>query len=220
MSDSNETTPATEQEATPQKTEAEESLLGEAPAEGEQKTQADSLLGEKPAEADDAGESPAEPEFDLTPVESEKLSELVPEGFEADPDALQSFAELVNSAASREDIVRGGLELLAAEQAKSEEALVEEWTKVQNAWREEVRNDPDVGGENFETSLAKARTVIETYAPDAKALKELFATSGAGNSIHMVKFLNAIADALPGDAKPVEGTPQPVTKSQAERLFG
>ena len=196
-----------------------DSLLGETPPEDKAQPPAqDSLLGdEKPAEGE-AGEDA--PTFDLTPIEAEKIGDLVPEGFQADDEALKGFAELVNKAESREDIVKGSLELLAQHQAKSEEALVEAWNEAQNAWRDEVKRDPEIGGEKLEASLAKARTVIEIYSPDAKALKELFAVSGAGNSIHMVRFLNAIADALPGEAKPVQGTSQPVTQSQADKLFG
>jgi len=220
MSSEEETTNEEQQSAETQ-TQAD-SLLGEAPSESEaQQAAQDSLLGDgepkEGGEDDDGEEAPA---FDLTPVEAEKIGDLVPEGFQADDEALKDFAELVNKAESREDIVKGSLELLAQHQAKSEEALVEAWNEAQNAWREEVKRDPEIGGEKLEASLAKARTVIETYSPDAKALKELFAVSGAGNSIHMVRFLNAIADALPGEATPVEGTSQPVTKSQADKLFG
>jgi len=179
--------------------------------EGDPPTEPSSLL-------DDDGEPTP---FGADPVTAEQATAMeLPDGVELNAEQLQPFLDLVNNANSRADIVQGSLNMIAEQQNVAETAISEEWSATQNAWRDEVKADPTHGGEHFEKSLATARTVIETHAEDAKSLKELFTLTGMGNNIHMVRFLNAIAAATPGEAPPVSGNPAPVPASRAEKLFG
>lgn len=170
--------------------------------------------------------TPPEPKVEPEPepaLDAEKLSALLPEGYKIDDALAPKFLETLNGFESREDLAKKMLtfhkEMLDAADAAANSA----WDATQDAWKNEVRADPEFGGTNLDASLATARTLIETYAKDqaeAAAIKDFFTLTGAGNSIHMVRLLNRLAKAIPGEAKPVEGTPQPVNKARAEKLFG
>lgn len=174
-----------------------------------------SLLGESETQA-----AAATPEFDFAEVDLEGLKSFIPEGAEVDEGLATEFLTMINGAKSRADMVKGAVALQEKIQTQAVEAMQTQWQETQNSWREEVKADKEIGGANLEPNLAKALEVVNTYAGDAKAVKELFALSGVGNNIHMVKLLMNIAKAIPGESKPVEGSPAPVEKSRAQRLFG
>lgn len=174
-----------------------------------------SLIGGEP--------KPAEPAFGLEPVEADAFKSLLPEGFEPDEALSTRFLEALNTADSREALAKSMIEIQSDMLKQADEAAAQAWSDTQDAWKDEVRADKEFGGDNLDRSLATARTLIETYAKDqaeATALKDFFALTGVGNSIHMVRLLNRLAAAVPGEAKPVEGTPSPTEKSRADKLFG
>jgi len=82
-----------------------------------------------------------------------------------------------------------------------------------------MQNDATVGGAKLDANLAKAQEVINTYADDPAAMKEFLALTGAGNSIHMLKFLLKVSDALPREGAPVQGNPTTEVKPREQRLF-
>jgi len=169
------------------------------------------------------GDTPPTSTFGAEAITAETVNGLIPEGFEPNTDSLTEFVDMINGAGNRGDIIKGSLELLAAQQASAEEAIVTEWNAVQDAWRAEVAADLTYGGDNQDASLAKALTVVDLYAggtEEAEALKEVFKVTGAGNTLSMVRFLNNIANAVPGEGRPVQGSQTPVAKSRADKLFG
>lgn len=204
MSNETEETTQTESET---ETTTEETTSTEAASE--------SLIGGK-----QEAEAPA---FGLEPVEADAFKSLLPEGFEPDEALSTRFLEALNTADSREALAKSMIEIQSDMLKQADEAAAQAWSDTQDAWKDEVRADKEFGGDNLDRSLATARTLIETYAKDqaeATALKDFFALTGVGNSIHMVRLLNRLAAAVPGEAKPVEGTPSPTEKSRADKLFG
>ena len=167
----------------------------------------------------DKAKAAAGMDFTPDPVPEDNLDDLIPEGVEIeDKDALKSYIDLVNGAKSRAEIVKGTLELLSEYNAKSTEAIVEQWNRTTARWQEEVKSDPEIGGENLDRTLAKAYQVIQTYSPDPKGFEEVMTLTGAGNSIHVIRLLAAIADAVPGEAAPVKGQNTQQPASQVERF--
>lgn len=204
---------------------AEPSLLEESSATPEADPAA-----EPPAEVEDEGSllggepttDPAEgdevPEFGLDEVTGEALN--LPEGWEADPEALAPFLEDINTAGSRQEVAERMLARFAQVQERAQTELASEWSGFQKRMRDEVKAHPEYGGDNMEASLATARELIESYSENAAELKALLSMTGAGNSVHMVAFLNKLAAQLPREGKPVNGTPATTSPSRAERLFG
>lgn len=100
--------------------------------------------------------------------------------------------------------------------AMSEKAVAD-WTKLQETWQEEVRNDPVVGGEKLDANLGKISTLINVHG--SPEVRDIFSQTGAGNNVHMVKFLTNIANAL-GEALPAPAAAPPGgAKSLAQKLY-
>lgn len=180
-----------------------------------------SLLGgnDTQAGAQDTQAGAEAPAFDLAEVNVDALKALLPEGAELNEELSTEFLGIINTSASRADMAKGLIALQSKIQEQSVTAVQEAWNNTTESWATELKTDATIGGEKLEVNLAKARTVIETYADDPKALKELFALTGLGNNVHMAKLLVKLADAIPGESKPVEGAPTQTTKSRADRLF-
>lgn len=97
------------------------------------------------------------------------------------------------------------------------EKAVADWDKLQETWQGEVKADPTVGGDKLEANLGKISTLINTFG--TPEVREIFSQTGAGNNVHMVKFLTKIAAALG------EGTPTPAAvpaggaKTLAQKMY-
>lgn len=156
-------------------------------------------------------------ETKVEPLTVEKL--LVPEGFELQPEMANEFLEILNGDQSPEDRANALLALHSKTLTAASEASSEAWDSMQEEWKNEVKADPDVGGTKLQTTLTNIGKLVDEFGDDQ--LKPLFATTGAGNNIHMIKFLNKIANVLTEGNFFKAGTPggQDDPDAAAKRLF-
>lgn len=162
---------------------------------------------EKPAEV-----TPPEPVVPLT-MESVKL----PEGFEVDPETSSKFLDILNDAkmppAERAQAL---IDLQAGMMTKLSQQAEQVFTEQQTAWQNEVKADSEIGGEKLAPALGQiAKLVVQYGSPE---LKQVFDSTGAGNNIHVIKFLSKIAGDL-GEGGPVSGSPPVTQASLAERMY-
>lgn len=141
----------------------------------------------------------------------------LPEGFTADKELMSKYLGVMNnqelSAAERGQQL---IDLYADVTKAASERISAAFLEMQQQWQDEVLNDKEIGGEKLEPILGKVEKLLVAYG--SPELRQVFAGTGAGNSIHMVRFLAKIADQLS------EGTPLPgaVTNPQvslAEKLY-
>lgn len=203
-------TPSTETSQTSETTETTEQTT-------ETKTETpappDSLLGDNKTAEQPSG-------FGIEEVSLETLDGKLPEGFELVEEDMSKFLDVVNSGTSRADIVEKAVSLLAEREQAAIDAQVSAWNEKMAEWQQEAQEHPEFGRGNFEKNLATARTLVETYAPDPAGLKDLLKVTGIGNSVAMIGFLTKLAEAIPGEGKPVDGTATPAPTSLADKLFG
>lgn len=69
------------------------------------------------------GDTPPTSTFGAEAITAETVNGLIPEGFEPNTDSLTEFVDMINGAGNRGDIIKGSLELLAAQQASAEEEI-------------------------------------------------------------------------------------------------
>lgn len=162
---------------------------------------------------------PEPPVFDIAEASLDVLKAKLPEGVELDEALASEFLTLLNGAKSRTELAEGLMDMQLKVAAQAEEAMTKAWNDTQTAWKKEMEEDPKVGGTQLSANLAKAQEVINTYAENPGAVKELLTLTGAGNSVHMLKLLMAIASAIPGESAPVEGNPTTEVKPREQRLF-
>lgn len=174
-----------------------------------------SLLGGEPA----APPAPDAPAFGDA-LEMEAFKELLPEGTELDEELAGPFLEALNKSNSRAELASNMLAFQESVATKVSEQMAEQWGSLQREWKAETQAHPTLGGENYAKSLATARGLIETYAENPAALKQMLTLSGAGNSVHMVQLLNKLAELIPSEAEPVKGDVAPTDKNRATILFG
>lgn len=153
---------------------------------------------------------------EFTPIAFDAFQ--VPEGIEFSPEQQTEFLGILNN--QELSATQKAQELMnmhsAAAQAASE-AGSQAWADLQTNWQNEVRTDSALGGANLEGTLTGISKVIDQHG--SPELREVFNTTGAGNNIHMIRFLHNISQQL-NEGSPVTGAPADTPKTAAETLYG
>lgn len=193
------TEPATEEATT------DSSLVGSVtePAQEAAETEA---APEKPTE--EAKEAPKE----FTPLKPDdvKFPEdlIVPEGVK------ENFLEVLND---QELTPAQRAEKLIELQTGVAKQQQEAWTTMQQEWQAEVKADPEIGGAKFDQNLANVGKLVQEYGSDE--FRSVMDMTGAGNNVHVIKFLSKIADQL-SEGGPVSGqAPASSEPDIASRLY-
>ncbi len=127
----------------------------------------------------------------------------VPEGAKLAEKEGKAFADLINNAEiGAKDKAQGLLDLHLAEVKRVADTISQQqrdaWTTFNDAEKNRLRTDPDLGGNRLNTTLAMAKAVVEEYLPAESASKLLafMDYSGAGNQREMVELLHNIGRAM------------------------
>lgn len=121
----------------------------------------------------------------------------LPEGMEMDADVLGEFKSLakeLNIPQAKAQKLIDFQTQLATKQAEQYQAAV---IKQGQDWAAEVRNDPVLGGENYEKSVESAIKVIQSFGDPA--LTEFLKSTGLGNNPALFKFCHRISAAISED---------------------
>lgn len=166
----------------------------------------------------DPGQKPAEtpPAAEFTPVAATDIK--LPDGVTVDEPTMTSFLEIVNdqklTPAERSQKL---VDLQVSALQKASEAGSQAWADMQTQWQTEVKSDKDLGGANLQTTLDGIAKLVEAYG--SPELVNVMNITGAGNNIHVIRFVNKIAAKLNEGGPIAPGAPASVPQSAAERLF-
>jgi hypothetical protein len=163
--------------------------------------------GDKPdAEGDKAADA-TDPAKDATveapppaPIKYEAFK--VPDGVTLDEARIGKFAEIAGPAQVNQDVAQNLLNLHVEEIQRVLQQAVDNQRKVWNTYVDtitnELRKDPELGGNRLETSLSMAKAVVEEYLPANEAAEYLglLSHNGMGNHRLQVKLLHAIGEKL------------------------
>ena len=154
-------------------------------------------------------------ETKFVPLTAEDLK--FPDGMQVDDAARDDFLGILNN---RELTPAQQAQALVDLQAKvatqASEAGSQAWTTLQETWVKDVKADPDVGGAKLEPALASIGKLIESHgSPELRAVMDL---TGAGNNVHVIKFLSNIAKTLT-EGGHVSGAPGATEQSVADLLY-
>lgn len=167
---------------------------------------------------DGGGASPAPepaPAAEAEPLTVDALK--LPEGAAPDPEALTSYVEFANAQGLNVEQAQAALDLHAQTLTQFSAHMQQEWENTQNAWQEQCRALPDIGGDKLEPALGQIAQVVERYG--SKELREALDVTGAGNHPAVVQFLHRISKVV-NEAPPVSGQPTATAPtSRAERMF-
>lgn len=165
-------------------------------------------------------EKPAEPKADEPEMKAEDyiLDEL-PEGMTRDDPMLTKFLEGAARGRMDNDSVRAIVGEMAPLIREQMDAPAKLWVEMNNAWRNEIMSDAEIGGEKFAThTLPTIQSALEQFG-DPKIFEALHVT-GAGNHPAIVRTLYKLASQVT-EAKtvPVTNTTPVAVPSRAAALY-
>lgn len=180
----------------------------------EQKTE--SLLEQPPeSEAPEEDTPAAEEEPAPEPLTAESIT--FPEDLQVSDELRDEFLSVMNNdELSAQERAQALVDLQVKAATATAEASSQQFEEQQKAWQDEVKSDDKLGKGNFQKTLSNVQSLVEQYGSDE--LVEVMALTGAGNNIHVIRFLNSMAaDLLEG--KPATGGPTNVESDRASRMF-
>lgn len=180
----------------------------------------------KPAETTtpQAGDPP-KPEGEKPPGEGEAPKPFdtsvlkLPEGFEAKPEVMNKLGEIATAANLTPETAQQLLDLHTAELKAVADEPTRLWEETNRKWADEVRADPEIGGDKFTEVSAGVSKVLDQYG--GPKLREALDITGMGNHPEMWRFMNKVAKAL-NEGGQVTGAPPAQAKplSRAEAIYG
>lgn len=160
-------------------------------------------------------EAPSEPAPPVL-VTAEDLS--FPEGAVVLDSVRDEFLDVINNAEMSPAERANALVSLSNKVLEgASEANSTAWTQQQESWQNEVRNDPEIGGAKFQGTMEAVGRLVEEYG--SQELREVLDLTGAGNSVHLVRFLNKLAGQLTESSTPIPGVAPATAETAANRLF-
>ena len=157
-----------------------------------------------------------EPEV-VAPSEPVTVDTLViPEGLEVPEAARDKFLEILNGELSPTDRANALLTLQKETLEQAAVAAEDAFGKTQSEWQAEVKADPDVGGDKLQPTLTNIAKLIDEYGN--QELRDVFAVTGAGNNVHVIKFLSKLSEQLT-ESQLAIGSPTASPDSTADKLY-
>lgn len=100
------------------------------------------------------------------------------------------------------------------------------YQRMREQWLSDFRDDPQIGQNRQDTTVARCGAVLELYgsrvgAEREQALRDVMALTGAGDNPEVLRFINWAANFVVESARPVpaQGNSAPVMGSRAQRLY-
>lgn len=149
-----------------------------------------------------------------------KIEINVPEGIEIDEKTLTSFKEIIADAKlSPSERGQKLADMHASALKAAVEGPVKEWMDTQAKWTAEVKADPEMGGQNFNDMTATIAKAIDAIGGDkAKAMREAFIFTGAGNHPEIVRLMYRMGKALTEGGHVAGAAPGAAGKDVAQAL--
>lgn len=96
-------------------------------------------------------------------------------------------------------------------------SMLAEQTRMQQEWRTQLQNDPEVGQANFEKSKLNANRALASFDDKDRSMAKFLAVEGMANHPTIYKFLARMGASM-GEDKVVTGN-APTTSKPGERSF-
>ncbi len=106
---------------------------------------------------------------------------------------------------------------LAQRLREHEASQRQQWQEQVNQWRKQATEDPQLGGGNLPTTVARAQLALDRF-DEGKRIGQLLEQTGYGNNPDVLRFFNRLADALMEDGL-VQGQSGGTMPPLEERMY-
>ena len=220
-----EAVPAASSEPSVESPVANDSILSAAKPEEAPVPAAEAPAAEAPAETADAKPAEAaEAEKAAEPPKPHVYEIKLPDGVKLDDSKLGAFTGILGETEAKiaadpakaheamQEFGQKAMDLYVSEMQAANERSArlqkEMWERTQEDWQSAFRNDPQLGKNRQETTLARMGGLMDLYGSSAgperlAALRDIFTMTGAGNHIEVLRFVNWAAGRLTETARVV-----------------
>lgn len=141
----------------------------------------------------------------------------VPEGISIDTDLMGKFNTLAKDVNLSQDNAQKLVDLVSENTKSLTEKGEADFIKTRDEWINNLKKDPDFGGEKFNETIERAKRAVNKFG--SKDLLQFLDKSGYGDNAELLKMF-ARVDRLVGEDKLVDGKPSGFRpKSSAEVLY-
>jgi len=141
----------------------------------------------------------------------------LPEGIALDSEVMGEFLpfaqELKLDQVGAQKLVDMGSKLAS----KMQQQAIDAWQEQITGWAEQTRNDPDIGGNKLQSTLASGRAALESFG--TPAFNQLLKDSGIGNHPEMIRFMNRIGKEVSNDSIVTGGSSSNAGKTPEQKLY-
>lgn len=159
----------------------------------------------------------------------------LPEGITLEPERVNKFTEILSKLETKakvdhnfaQEFGQEAVDFHISEMKNQAEFIqksqIEAWETQKVNWKNEIINDPELGGNRLQTTVDSALNFIRTHggSPEEQVeFRNLMETSGLGNNRIMIRLLAKAGRAM-SEGTPL-AAPKPVAdaKSKTETLYG
>lgn len=153
---------------------------------------------------------------EFVPLTAEDIT--FPEGFEVNETLRDEALALVNNRElSPKEQLQGLIDLQGKLAKEASDTISDTWANTQKEWQDAVKADPTIGGDKLPATLTAVNKLVTEYG--SNELVEAFALTGAGNNVHVIKFLHTIAGKLLEGGPVTSVSPSSQGEDAASRMF-
>jgi hypothetical protein len=160
--------------------------------------------GDKPKDKEESLLTEKKPEAKSTAPEKYEAFK-VPEGYELDAKVDEEARGLFKGLGLSQDQAQSLVDLYAKHSAESADAPYKAWRDQQEAWRTEIKADPEIGGKLDEVRTTVAKAIDGLGDPKlASDFREAMTYTGAGNNPAFIRAFYKLAQKVT-EGGPVTG---------------
>lgn len=141
----------------------------------------------------------------------------LPEGISADAAALDTATPLFKELNLSQEQSQKLVDFYADRMTQTAEGQTKAFADVTASWATDAKNDPDIGGDNFDANIKTAMAGITAFG--TPELTELLNTTGVGNHPAMIKFAQQVGKLVKEDNPGHTQSGGKSEASQADRLY-
>lgn len=142
----------------------------------------------------------------------------LPEGMEVDALALDQATPIFKELGLTQVQAQSLVDFYATQVQAGSEKQIDDFNQLMKDWREQGKNDKEIGGEKYDENIKLAHTAIAKYG--TPELKQLLEDHGVGNHPELIRFMVKVGRTLKEDVPGDGGNAPAGNEDRATLLYG